>query len=339
MPPLSDNTRLIIGIIAAASGLVAAALTNDLGKNIGYFLRKFIPGEPKQGEKPRQRSPILWLLLIVSSLVFVVGGAIAAVAPEPPQAIPSQILQKSTDFLAIPISWLVLILLLAYFAFSKKPRYSFYKVVRYAFFIVLILSVSVYLFDNYRQYKAWIDSRNRLTLVITRFDGPNPEQYRVTDLLIANLRSATSEFADVEIIPLDTIITESEGSQKAREIAAQKYADIVVWGWYGVTNSDVLVNVHVENMFVGGDDLKPVRFGTSTLQEPSSEIASYRIQQKLSEKMVALTYFLRGRCLLENGITRLLSRNLIWHLHLRIGMIIWLASEVFCYLEDLRLMR
>ncbi len=89
MSPISDSLRLVAGIIAGIFGILATIIATELSKNLGYWLRRMLPGEPKSGEKPRKRSPWLWALLYISIGIFVCFTAFAAAAPSPRDISPS----------------------------------------------------------------------------------------------------------------------------------------------------------------------------------------------------------------------------------------------------------
>ena len=85
---------------------------------------------------------------------------------------------------------------------------------------------------------------DKVIILVTDFDGPEPQKYRVTETVLARLRAALEDYDDVEIEPLGRAITEAEGSAAARAEGEKRKAAIVIWGWYGVMAEAVPLNVH-----------------------------------------------------------------------------------------------
>ena len=135
--------------------------------------------------------------------------------------------------------------------------------------------------------------KEKVVVLIADFDGPDPKSYRVTEQLLSQLSNSLSEYDDTLIVPLEKVITEQEGSKKAQELGKSYNADLVIWGWYGVTESDVLLTIHVENL----SESRYLLLKSSNLygtQLPAYEIKSFQIQQRFSSQMTALTLFLGG---------------------------------------------
>lgn len=82
MPAISDQARFIIWILVGIAGFLASGLGILLGPNIAYYLRQYLPGEPRQGGIPTRRSHFSWILLVLCTIVTVVGTAVASSAPE-----------------------------------------------------------------------------------------------------------------------------------------------------------------------------------------------------------------------------------------------------------------
>jgi hypothetical protein len=83
-------------------------------------------------------------------------------------------------------------------------------------------------------------------LLVANFDGPNQQNYQVTETILRNLRNAAKAYTDVKVRALNQPITEQQGSEVARAEGAQKKATIVIWGDYGVTQTDAQIGVHFE---------------------------------------------------------------------------------------------
>jgi len=133
----------------------------------------------------------------------------------------------------------------------------------------------------------------KVVVLIANLDGPDPKNYRVTEQLLSQLSDSLSGYDDTVIIALGETITEQEGSKKAQDLGKNYRADLVIWGWYGVTESDVLLTIHVENL--SKLNYLPLMPSNSyDMQMPAYEIKSFEIQQRLSSQMTALTLFLGG---------------------------------------------
>jgi hypothetical protein len=83
MLALSAEAKLILGIIAGFFGLLVPVLSSpDLAKRLLNWIRRKILG--KTASSDVARSPLRWVLLVISAIIFVVGGAIVAAAPTAP---------------------------------------------------------------------------------------------------------------------------------------------------------------------------------------------------------------------------------------------------------------
>ncbi|HBE57407.1 MAG TPA: hypothetical protein DEG17_27425 [Cyanobacteria bacterium UBA11149] len=85
-----------------------------------------------------------------------------------------------------------------------------------------------------------------VTILVADFEGPEPQNYRVTETLLQEIREKTGEYQDVQVVSLGKAITEKEGKDVARQVGKEKQADIVIWGWYGKTKDKVPLSVHFE---------------------------------------------------------------------------------------------
>lgn len=135
----------------------------------------------------------------------------------------------------------------------------------------------------------------KVILLVSNFEGPEPQKYRVTETVLARLRQALEPYRDVEIQALGRAITEAEGSAVARAEGQKRKAAIVLWGWYGVTADVVPLSVHFEvlrppqYMPVLGTEAKGV---VRTLA--LAELESFSLQTRLSTEMAYLSLFTVG---------------------------------------------
>jgi tetratricopeptide (TPR) repeat protein len=105
-------------------------------------------------------------------------------------------------------------------------------------------------------YRQDLMLQDKLVILIANFDGPDSENYRITEYLLASLKKNLNRNKEIVIKPLNKEITEQEGSEVARKTGREHRADIIVWGLYGVTETDVVVSFHMENLLNSGRDFK-----------------------------------------------------------------------------------
>jgi tetratricopeptide (TPR) repeat protein len=86
----------------------------------------------------------------------------------------------------------------------------------------------------------------KVIILVANFDGPKPQEYRVTEKVLEKLRLALARYDDVRVKALGQPITEAEGSDAARAEGEKHKAAIVIWGWYGLPGEAVPLSVHFE---------------------------------------------------------------------------------------------
>jgi hypothetical protein len=155
--------------------------------------------------------------------------------------------------------------------------------------ILLLLATLSTLYLALRDQTA----NDKIVVLVAKFDGPDPQNYRVTDIMLKQLHQSLDPYKDTIIQSLDISITEQDGSPKAQIVGQQHHASLVLWGWYGVTKSNAMITVHVENL-VQSPTL-PIS-STETYDDPASvdQIESFQIQQQLSGEMASFTLFTTG---------------------------------------------
>lgn len=85
---------------------------------------------------------------------------------------------------------------------------------------------------------------DKVIIAVAQFDGP--KEYRVTETVLKSLEEALGDYSDVEIMPLDLVIKENEGSETAKKEGLKKNATIVIWGWYEKGDKIVPVSMDFE---------------------------------------------------------------------------------------------
>jgi tetratricopeptide (TPR) repeat protein len=217
---------------------------------------------------------------------------------------------ETTTLIIAIWSNLFLLAWLAFVAFKKQtsaitvdaaPAYRvpacipYHKKARYALAAVTLLSVIAWASFLTRG----CDRRGRVTVLIANFSGPDQEKYRVTEKVLAQMRQSLGAYRDTRVLPLNRTapegvsISEQQGSETAVAMGRRNCADLVLWGWYAVTATDVLVTIHIETLTpyawlpISNSEIYSAQATVSGLQ-------SFRFQQSLSEEMSAFALFLTG---------------------------------------------
>ncbi len=157
--------------------------------------------------------------------------------------------------------------------------------------IIPLLAASGLGYHYYQQSR----SPDKVIILIANFDGPEPQNYRVTETVLARLRAALEPYDDVQIEPLGRAITEAEGSAVARAAGEEHEAAIVIWGWYGATEEAVPLSVHFE--LLRSPKRMPelgVEVQGQVQTAAVAELESFTLQTRLSEEMAYLSLFTVG---------------------------------------------
>jgi tetratricopeptide (TPR) repeat protein len=138
----------------------------------------------------------------------------------------------------------------------------------------------------------WLRSPKHTTILVANFEGPDLKNYRVTEILIEQLREATRTFPDVKVQGLGDPITAHEGSDVARAKGKAHHATIVLWGWYGKTSEKALITIHFE--VLRQPSILYLSREKETLSVAVAEFESFTIQERLSRQMGHLTLMTIG---------------------------------------------
>lgn len=173
---------------------------------------------------------------------------------------------------------------------SKQPRYP-------KLFLLARLGIIIFFLVAYGAgtllYNRILLLESKIVVLVSNFEGKDPQGYRVTDILITKLEDGLKNYEDVVLISVNDYITAPEGSLTARQLGNRYQADYVLWGWYGVTNTNALLTLHVENM--NPQLLLPMDLsGLSQIQTSISDIESFTLQQNMASQMAALIQFISG---------------------------------------------
>ncbi len=199
---------------------------------------------------------VLGIIILVSSLIWIGYGR----------------LEKSANILYVPLNYSPKIM--------QFPR--FYKIARLGLLILALCTIGA----SYFLYNKLEDSNNKVVVLISNFDGPDPQKYRVTEILWENLYPALQEQDNVNLVLLNKII---KSPLEAEAEGKKQNATIVVWGWYSVNNELARVSVHF-------DILKKPKEIPPEFQEQKAmrdfhvgELNNFKVQEELSEEMVFST--------------------------------------------------
>jgi tetratricopeptide (TPR) repeat protein len=133
---------------------------------------------------------------------------------------------------------------------------------------------------------------NKIIVLVADFEGPDPQNYRVTETIIEQLREATKKYTDVQVSTLGQTVTAHQGSEYARTKGKEHKASIVLWGWYSKTQEKALVNVHFE--ILKNLQASVLRQERETLITDVAGLESFAIQTQLSHQMSYLTMLTMG---------------------------------------------
>jgi tetratricopeptide (TPR) repeat protein len=141
---------------------------------------------------------------------------------------------------------------------------------------------------------------NKVIILVANFDGPNPQEYRVTEHIIEQLTTATKKYSDIDIQALaETITVQQGGSEAARAIGTKRNASIVLWGWYAANQEAGSIHTYFEVL------RKPKCLCISQNLEKQiatiSELRGFKIQTQLSGEMTYLTLLTLGLARYESG--------------------------------------
>lgn len=157
--------------------------------------------------------------------------------------------------------------------------------------IFAIIGVISLLQHRRDQERYMAEQERKLIVVIAAFEGPE-DVYGLRNEIIESLNTEFAGDENIEILPLEEIITVSMGSEYARSLGEDHIADIVIWGWYRPTENPN-ISIHIENL--DADTIKPL--DESTTLNPIvtlAEMESFSFQQQAGKETITLISFLAG---------------------------------------------
>lgn len=177
-----------------------------------------------------------------------------------------------------------------------KPRFEkLYRIAQTSLVVSCVLCLA------FLGVLYWRDTqlKNKFVILIADFDGVETQRYRVTEFILKQMKSSTSGYQDTVIRPLGNVISEQEGQERAIELGKKYRADMVIWGWYAVTNTDTRISVNIENLSTDIGIPLPVSMGYMP-EAKIIDLESFTLQQKLSHETTSFTLFISGMVRYKN---------------------------------------
>jgi tetratricopeptide (TPR) repeat protein len=180
----------------------------------------------------------------------------------------------------------------------KEPLlpYSWLKIARITFGAVILgwISWGIYFgYDYWLEQHLKAELENKIVVIVTKIDGPDPKNYRITEELTTQLKDSLAVYTDTVVISLAETIAEEQGSVYARGIGEKHHADIVIWGYYGKTTTDVRLTLHIENIHPEKVDILDAD-ETLQVQAASTKLDSFTFQQDIGHELTTFIFFLSG---------------------------------------------
>lgn len=179
---------------------------------------------------------------------------------------------------------------------SREARHSKGARKLAAFGLVLLPLLAVALWLGSRMPKL---NPGAVHILVTWFDGPKQQNYRVTETLVDQLRRATEDQSDVRISVTRDSISVVGGSMAARKIGIEKGASVVIWGWYGATDERTLITAHIE--LVNRPRELPLRRDERGLNVSVAELVNFKVQETLSQEMAGIVLLTSAVARFEAG--------------------------------------
>lgn len=116
------------------------------------------------------------------------------------------------------------------------------------------------------------------------------DEYHLTDEVIGAIDAILADYQDVTVLVTDSYPRTMED---ARRLASRKRADLLIWGWYGISADVVRLSLRFEQLTTSTADA-PFALDRYQAVVDICELESYEFQQLLGEEMGALVAFVRG---------------------------------------------
>lgn len=128
---------------------------------------------------------------------------------------------------------------------------------------------------------------DKIVVLIADFDGRDPKKYGVTPFFIEKISEITQSMSYVSIKPISKPITAAEGFLTANKVGEENKANIVIWGWYVVSNQNITVTYHIVlTEFNFGLGVNAPDDDRVTMQSPINRVESFEFQsEELSDNL------------------------------------------------------
>jgi len=147
------------------------------------------------------------------------------------------------------------------------------------------------------QSKNILSPQDKVRVLIANFGDMKTQNDAITDLLLEELKQATKNYPNVEILALNERVSSTQGKEFALSKGKEKKANIVVWGWYKKSETHVLVNVHFE-IISAIPDIPRINTRKQIVEE-NPKFESFALQVRLSKEISFLTLVSLGLINLE----------------------------------------
>ena len=127
---------------------------------------------------------------------------------------------------------------------------------------------------------------NNIIILVAKF-GEQSDDNNVTDLIFSQLKESTKKYANVSVLAINKHISAREGKSVAIEKGKEKDADIVLWGWYKKSSTNVVINYQFEVISGLSNDFLTQKQNTSVENIPNFN--NFSSQLRLAKEISFLT--------------------------------------------------
>lgn len=131
---------------------------------------------------------------------------------------------------------------------------------------------------------------DKAKIYLANIQGPDNENYRITDTLYSNLKQLSEKYPELEVVSLGRSIAEQEDLKPLRDDLEQKHATLLIWGWYNRTKEKVHVRLHIEPLVVS--DLFSSQ--QMPLTVPIDRLEKLDLNLDLSNRISAISLIVEG---------------------------------------------
>jgi tetratricopeptide (TPR) repeat protein len=170
------------------------------------------------------------------------------------------------------------------FSYSRKAR-------RFAFGGIIVLPL-ICLVSSGVWFHIKSKPSDKFLILVCDFDGPEQKNYRVTEIIIEQLREAVKKYPEVEVQALNKPVNAQDGSQTAWVLGKENKASLVLWGWYGKTDQNAQVTIHIERLI----EPRYISFENhqQTFNIPVEKFNSFQFQFQVSNGMNCVSLLILG---------------------------------------------